>query len=430
MIPEIFRSSYTGEEYRLYHHPSGLDIMIMKLEGFRTVEALFGTKYGSVNNCFRTLDTGDFIRVPDGIAHYLEHKLFENEECGVFELYAATGATANAFTSFDVTAYTFSTSSDYREPLRILLDFVQKPYFTEENVEKERGIIAQEIKMSEDSPSRALFFELLNCLYKEHPIKIDIAGSVESIQEITPELLYKCYDTFYNLNNMALAIAGNIDDETVLAICDECLKPAEDKRLEIRFPDEPAEVARPRSDIKREIGVPMFSLGFKCPPLSGSELQKTSIAAEMMLKLMFGQMSPWHKRVFEQGLINSTFGTEVFSSDVGVFAIILTGESKDPDAVYQSIIEEIEACRSRDIDERLFNAMKKSGYAGEVQKYNIVSECADSMMFGYMLGSNCFDTLEVLSGLTTDDIKRTMELLDPQRSSFCTVSSDIQQNAK
>ena len=421
--PEIIRSDLIDEEYKLYHHPSGVDVMIMKKEGFTTTEAYFAARYGSVNNCFKTVQTGDYISVPDGIAHYLEHKLFENEDCGVMELYAKTGAVANAFTSFNVTAYTFSASSDYKEPLRLLLDFVQKPYFTEENVEKERGIIAQEIKMTNDSPSRALFFELLDCLFYEHPVKIDVAGSVESIQDITPELLYKCYNSFYNLNNMALAIAGNVDEETVLSICDEMLKPTENNELSCRFPDEPETVKRKRSHITRQVGVPMFNLGIKCKPLHGLELEKTSIAADLMLRLNFGHSSPWYKKAFEEGLVNSSFSYEIFCDDIGYFIMMLTGEAKDPEAVYRSIAEEIEACRTRDIDEKRFRAFLRSEYGAEVFKYNSVPECAESMLYHYLQNVNCFSTLDVLSKITADDVKNAVSLLDLDKAAFCTVSS-------
>ena len=419
--PEIFRSELSGDEYHLYHHPSGLDVLIMPMPGFTTTEALFAAKYGSVNNSFRTLDTEDLITVPDGIAHYLEHKLFEGEECGVFERYASTGASANAFTSLDITAYTFSASSDYEEPLSILLDFVQHPYITEENVEKERGIIAQEIKMSQDSPSRALFFELLDSIYHVHPVKIDIAGTVESIQDITAELLMKCHSTFYNLNNMVLSIAGNVDDETVLRICDEQLVPSENKQLESPIPDEPDDVVRSRSVIYREIGVPMFTLGFKCPPLKGIGLLRTSIAADLMLKVLFGNMSDWYRDAFERGLINSTFGTEVFCSEQGYFLLILSGESKDPDAVYENIAEKIRSLDPSHFDKDLLNTLIKGGYGSEIMRYNVVSECAESMCFCYTQGVSCFDNLKIMSELTPEEVFDTAKLLDIDRSSFCIV---------
>ena len=391
------------------------------MPGFTTTEALFAAKYGSVNNCFRTLDTGDFIKVPDGIAHYLEHKLFEGEECGVFERFAATGASANAFTSFDITAYTFSASSDYEEPLSILLDFVQHPFITDENVEKERGIIAQEIKMSDDSPTRALFFELLQLVYHNNPVNIDIAGTVESIQDITASLLMKCHGTFYNLNNMVLSIAGNVDDETVLRICDEKLVPSENKHLELFTAEEPDTVVKSRSVISREIGVPMFSLGFKCPPLKGRELLKTSIAADLMLKVLFGNMSDWYRNAFEQGLINSTFSTEVFSSEQGYFLLILSGEAKDPDAVYNSICDKIRSLDCSNFDSELLRTLIKGGYGSEIMKYNIVSECAEAMCFYYTQGVSCFDNLKIMSELTPEEVFETTKLLDTDRSSFCVV---------
>ena len=419
--PEIICSELSGDEYHLYHHPSGLDVLIMQMPGFTTTEALFATKYGSVHNKFRNLDTGDYISVPDGIAHYLEHKLFEGEECGVFERFAVTGAAANAFTSFDMTAYTFSASSDYTEPLSILLDFVQHPYITDENVEKERGIITQEIKMSNDSPTRALFFELLRSVYHDHPVKNDIAGSVESIQDITAPLLLKCHETFYNLNNMLLSIAGNVDDETVLRICDEHLIPTENKHLELFVPEEPDTVVRHRSEINRQIGVPMFSFGFKCPPLRGKELLKTSIAAELMLKVLFGNMSEWYRNAFEQGLINSTFGTEVFSSELGYFLLILTGEAKDPEAVYKSITEKIRSLDESSFDRELLRTLIKGGYGSEIMKHNLVSECAELMCFYYIQNVSCFDNLKIMSELTPEAVFETAKLLDTDRSSFCVV---------
>lgn len=421
--PEIVRSKLTGEEYHLYHHPSGLDVMIMRLEGFRTTEAMFAAKYGSVNKYFKTKDSDEIITMPDGIAHYLEHKLFENQECGVYELYAKTGASANAFTTFGATAYTFSASSDYKEPLKILLDFVQKPYFTQENVDKEREIITQEINMGNDSPSRAMFFALLNAMYKDHPVKVDIAGTVDSIKEITPELLYKCYNNFYNLHNMVLSIAGNIDDETVLGICDECLKPAPDTELECVFSEEPEDVCQKRVHLERQVGVPMFMIGFKCPPLLGSERYRRSLSADIMLKMLFGPMSPWYKKVFESGLINSSFGTEVFSGEEGYFSILFSGESKNFDALYESIVNEIEESKKRPMDEDLFRTMLRGSYGSEIRKFNTVSDCADIMATAYLQHFSPFENVDILSTLTIDEVFDTISLLDISRSSLCTVSN-------
>lgn len=422
--PEIIVSELTGDSYKIFHHPSGLDVLVMKLEGFTTVEALFATKYGSVNNCFRTTDTGDFIRVPDGIAHYLEHKLFENEDCGVFELYAKTGASANAFTSFNSTAYLFSCSSDYRKPLSILLDFVQAPHFTQENVDKERGIIAQEIKMTNDSPMRALFFELINSLYHNHPVKIDIAGTVESINDITPELLYKCYNTFYNLHNMVLAIAGNVDEEEVIRICDEHLKPVEDKKLESFFEPEPEDVVRRRSVIKRQVGTKVFALGFKCKPLKGEEMFRRGTAFEVLFAMLYGPLTRWYQDATEDGVINSTFGPEVFSSSSGYFACVLEGESRDPEAAYQRICQRLEDARTEELDEELFKTIQRGKYGSDVMRFNNVTECAETMCMNYLEGAGAFAQINAMSELTLDDLKEALSELSLERSAFCIVEPD------
>ncbi|MBQ3947145.1 MAG: insulinase family protein, partial [Ruminococcus sp.] len=183
MEKNIIKSQNTGDSCIHVKHKSGLDIYICEMPGFSSVEALFGTKYGSINTMFKMRDDKEYTVVPEGIAHFLEHKLFENEDCDVFELYAKTGASGNAFTSFDKTCYLFSCSKNYQESLKILLDFVQKPYFTQETVDKEQGIIGQEIKMTNDNPDWRVFFNMLRCMYHSHPVKIDIAGTVESIAQ-------------------------------------------------------------------------------------------------------------------------------------------------------------------------------------------------------------------------------------------------------
>ena len=259
---EVIKNERTGESYVKITRPPGLDGLIWKMEGFSTVEALFGAKYGSINTRFKTADSDEYIDVPEGIAHFLEHKLFENEDCDVFDLYAQTGANANAYTTFDHTAYTFSTSGDYKKPLEILLTFVQNPYFTQETVDKEQGIIAQEIKMLDDSPERRCFFNLLKAMYKNHPIRIDIGGTVESIKKINADLLYDCYKTFYNLHNMTLSVAGNVDEDEVIRACDEFLIPVEDKKLDSFFDDEPDEVYKKEVVEHFSVGMPIFNIGF------------------------------------------------------------------------------------------------------------------------------------------------------------------------
>ena len=215
---EIFESSAVREKYYLHHHPSGLDIYLFPKK-LTTTYAVFGANYGSVDNTFKTSKDGDFITVPDGIAHFLEHKLFANEDgSDAFEHFSAFGADANAYTSFNKTAYLFSCTDNFEESLGELLDFVTHPYFTEDSVKKEIGIIAQEIKMYDDTPSDRCFYGMLEGMYEHHSIRRNICGSVDSISKITPKLLYDCYGTFYNLSNMALVISGDVELDTVIRI--------------------------------------------------------------------------------------------------------------------------------------------------------------------------------------------------------------------
>ena len=244
MTREIISNVRTGEKYTRVLHDSGLEILIWKTEGHSVKHALFGTRYGSVNTTFKTSDDPDFVTVPNGIAHYLEHKLFENEDCDVFDLYAQTGASGNAYTSFDRTCYLFSCTDNFIPSLRILLDFVQKPYFTEETVRKEQGIIGQEIRMYDDSPEWRVMFNMLLAMYKNHPVRIDIAGTVESIAEIDDKLLYKCYNTFYNPSNMFICIAGNVNSEKVLSQINGAIKTNEPIEIERIGCDEPDAVSQ------------------------------------------------------------------------------------------------------------------------------------------------------------------------------------------
>lgn len=402
MEKNILTSSRTGDKCIHVKHSSGLDVYICEMKGFSSVEALFGTKYGSINTRFRTSGDADYTEVPEGIAHFLEHKLFENEDCDVFELYAKTGANANAFTSFDKTCYLFSCSKNYQDSLKILLDFVQKPYFTKESVNKEQGIIGQEIQMTNDNPEWRVFFNLLRCLYHNHPVKIDIAGTIESIAQIDADLLYKCYNTFYNLNNMVLAIAGNISADEVLEICDQCLKPCEDKGLESVFPDEPSEIVQPEIRETQPVGTPIFNIGYKCAPCSGRERLKKSMAASVAAGIITDASSDMYQRLLNSGIINSTFGAEVFCGD-GYFSVIFSGESASPEKVRDALAEEMEKIIKVGLEEKDFQRIKKSTYGILIRELNNVESVANLMINAHMDGVKPYDAIEILSNLTSSD---------------------------
>jgi len=402
-MKEILSSSHTGDSCIHVKHKSGLDIYIAEMNGFSSIEAIFGTKYGSVNTMFRNRDDKEYTVVPEGIAHFLEHKLFENEDCEVFELYAKTGASGNAYTSFDKTCYTFSCSKNYQENLKILLDFVQKPFFTQESVDKELGIIGQEIQMTNDNPEWRVMFNMLGCMYHAHPVRIDIAGTQESIAQITPELLYKCYDSFYNLNNMVLSIAGNVKADEVLAICDEYLRPCEDKGLEMVFPEEPDNIVKREIREKENVGASIFNLGWKCRPASGMDRLKKNIAAAMAGEFLTDVSSEMYQKMLMEGIINSTFAYEVFSGD-GFFSLIISGESEESDSIRENVIREVKRFISEGIPEKDFRRFQKGMYAGLVRELNNVEMVATVMSGAHMDGLSPFDTIDRLAELTPQDV--------------------------
>ena len=405
-IQEIY-CPQTMDKCNFIKHHSGLSIYVCEMNGFSTTEALFGTKYGSINTIFKTKGDKEYTSVPEGIAHFLEHKLFENEDCDAFAQYAKTGANANAYTSFDRTCYLFSCSDNYLESLKILLGFVQDPYFTKETVDKEQGIIGQEIKMTGDNPGWKVLFNMLEAMYHSHPVKIDIAGTVESIAKIDADLLYKCYNTFYDLHNMVLVIAGNVKTEDVLKLCDEMLKTKDNMELETVFPDEPYEIVKKEIYGSLPVGAPIFNIGIKCKPLNGYERLKANMECYIAGSIISDPSAPLYKKLIDAELINSTFGFEVFDGD-GFFTLIFSGESKDPKQVMSYIIDEIESIKADGLDRKLYDSIKKSTYGGMIRESNNVEAVASGLINAYMSDVEPYDHIKVLSEMTYEDTQKAL----------------------
>ena len=410
-------SPQTGDKYTHIHHKSGLEILVCEMEGYSTTEAMFGTKYGSINTQFKTAADKDYCTVPEGIAHFLEHKLFENEDCDVFDLYAKTGANANAFTSFDKTCYFFRCSDNFKASLEILLSFVQSPYFTPESVAKEQGIIGQEIRMCDDDPGWRVFFNMLCGLYQKHPVRIDIAGTIESIAEITDDLLYRCYRTFYNLHNMVLAVAGK-----VLEVADRLLKPCEDQKLETVFPEETLDIVREETVESAAVGQPLFNLGIKCQPRQGLDNLRAEMLADITMQTLSGSSSPLYQEMLQSGLVNDSFSSEVFNGD-GFFTMIFGGESRDPQAVREKVTAAILDAQKNGLDEVMFNESKKSAYGELVRKLGNVSAVTNTLVAAHMAGCGLYDPMQVLSEMTLDDCNRFLrEEVDVRRMSLSVIT--------
>lgn len=398
---EIIQNEKLKESYYSFEHESGLKILLYPMKGYSSSYALFGTKLGSIDTVFKTSEDTDYTVVPEGVAHFLEHKLFESEDGDAFSLFAKTGASANAFTSFERTCYLFSATDKFEESLKSLLTFVQSPYFTQQTVEKEQGIIGQEIRMYEDNPGWRVFFNLLGALYIENPVRIDIAGTVDSIAKIDAELLYKCYHTFYNLNNMVLAVAGSFDVESAVRVIEENLKPSEKVEVQQQIPEEPDEIATNRTVQALSVSIPLFEIGFKEKVREGFDQLKAQIGFQILLDVLAGEASPLYRKMYDAGLINQSFGFEVFCGR-GYFANLFEGESEQPDEVYRMIVEEIARLKKEGIPEEEFIRSKKSLYGQLVRGFNNVENVANSLVNCYFGNVDIYDGLKAVEQIDLD----------------------------
>lgn len=422
-IKEI-KNELLQDSYYEIDHASGLKIFVYPKENYSTSYAVFGTKYGSIDTCFKAEGEKEFTEVPEGIAHFLEHKLFESEELDAFERYAKTGASANAYTSFDKTCYLFSCSKNFDKSLEILLDFVTQPYFTPETVKKEQGIIGQEIKMCNDDPGWESLFALLRAMYHRHPVKIDIAGTVDSISRITADLLYGCYETFYNPANMALAVAGNVSVEGVLEVADRILKPKKCRKIERKFEAEPASVVEDTVIRRLPVAMPIFTIGFKEDIKTPERTLKEVTESNILLDIIAGKTSPLYESLIDEGLINTAFDTEYFEG-YGYSAHIFSGESENYEKVRERINNEIEKLKKTGVDEKDFERIKKKHYGSFIMNFNDVDSIANSLVGAYFNGEGLFDQLEVLESITAEDINsRLRNVFAVENSSMSVIKRD------
>lgn len=400
-----------------YHEKlaNGLQVTVIPKKGFRKTYALFTTNYGSIDNEFIPIGLDTYTRVPDGVAHFLEHKMFEKKDGDVFQLFGQLGASANAFTSFTKTSYLFSTTANIYENLEVLLNFVQDPYFTDETVNKEKGIIAQEIKMYEDDPDWQLTFGVLRNLFPTHPLHIDIAGTVESIQDITPEDLYLCYDTFYHPSNMKLLVVGNVDPEMTVEFIRE--NQAQKDFIDMppvnrRYPVENEGAIIHESRMQMDIAQPKVMVGgryFGWLPEDGYKRRQFRFAAQFGLALLFGNTSRNYSEWYQSGLIDDSFSYEFnLERDLCYFAI--GGDTNNPDQLVQQIEATLLNLPAGDLTADKLDLLKKRRIGQLMNQMNSVEFIAnhyDDENDGITL----FDLPELIAEITINDVKESLNHL-------------------
>ncbi len=401
-----------GEKYYRAKHPSGLEVVLIP-KAHRKAFALFGTRYGSIDRVFKTQKDSDFLTVPDGIAHFLEHKLFENQDgSDTFSHFAALGASCNAFTSNEMTAYLFSATDHYYENLEVLLKFVSSPYFTPETVQKEMGIIGQEIRMGQDEPFHRLYYGLLDALYVNHNVKVDIAGTEETISHITSDILYRCYNTFYNLNNMLLVLCGPWEKARVKAVLDRNLKENEKIRIEKQTPREPRRLHRKKVVQTAAVALPLFAVGMKEGDLKKrirpEEVLKKEAEHEILSDILFGKSSAFYNELYDKGLISDRFSVEYdLSHSYGY--LFLSGESRKPETVYRRIRETVKRAAEL-LTEQDFERSRRAVYARSVQDWNSTTQIAETFMDFAFSGTDMLDYSKIISKVTFQDLLNRIDL--------------------
>ncbi len=394
---------------RLYHKvlDNGLNVFVCPKPEHAKSYAFFATNYGGMD--MRFCLNGQWHDTPAGVAHFLEHKMFDTEDGNALQDLASNGASPNAFTSNDITGYYFESTEKFEENLRILLGFVSVPWFTPESVDKEQGIIAQEIRMVEDNPDWQVYMNLMAGLYKNHPIRTSVAGTVESISHITDKTLYDCHRAFYTPENMVLCVAGNVDAERVCEIAEEILPGRGSGKVERSYgEEEPSCAATSRVEVSMEVSTPTFLFACKGDPApNGPETLRVQLMGDLTAQALVGQSSPLYATLYRQGLINTEFdcGCEVSPGSAFLYA---GGESRDPDCVAKQIFDEAARLVREGIDEALWQRLKKAAYGSRVRGLNSFENICVGQARSFFSGAQALTFPEVFDTVTREDAQNLL----------------------
>lgn len=389
---------------------NGLKIFYMPKKGYTKQYAMFATNFGSNDLKFKISKESNVYNVQEGIAHFLEHKMFEEAEGNAFDKFAARGANVNAYTNFNITAYYFTSTDQFYENLKDLISFVQSPYFTDENVEKEKGIIAQEIKMYDDNPGWKVYFNLLKSMYSKHPVKNEIAGTVESIYKITKEDLYSCYNTFYHPSNMAVFIVGDLDKDKVFETIEKYFENIKENKGPINidryYPAESTSVNKTLIEETMSVSVPLFYIGYKDADLNlkGRELLEKEVELRLLVDILFGKSSELFESLYDKGLIDDSFGGE-YSGHINYGHTIIGGESRDPKEVLEVINDYIDKKIEVGLNEEDFQRIKKKQLGENLSYFNSIEFVGSSFISYFFKEINFIEYIDVLKEISFENVE-------------------------
>lgn len=387
---------------------NGLSVYICKKPGYKKKIGMFGTKYGSVINDFVDISTNKRVKVPDGIAHFLEHKLFEKEGANALDLFSKIGVSSNAYTTFDHTVYYFETVDKFEESIALLVKLIKEPYFTDENVAKEQGIIGQEIMMGEDDPEYKVYFNAIKAMYKKNNVRIDIAGTIDSISNINKELLYTCYNTFYNLNNMFFVVVGDVDVEGTIRLIEKNVDSYNNlkvsKEIETFFEDEPKEINQKEITETMEIFLPQVYIAFKLDVFKNKDIIKNTIVADIVSQMYFSKISKFFNEEYNKGILIEN-PSLVYEGSNNFSYILIAAQTLKLDEYKRDILNYIEKIKSEDIDEKLFNKIKNNKIGSLVIEDDNLNNCYRRVIDSILTQTEVYDDVDILSNLKIEDVK-------------------------
>lgn len=407
---QIIENSKVKEKLYIEKLENGLTVMIIPKKGIQKKYIILGTNYGSNDSTFVVPGETKITEVPKGVAHFLEHKLFEQENGkNSLDVLTTLGVSANAYTTNNHTAYLYECTDNFYEALDEFMDYVQHPYFTDENVEKEKGIIGQEIMMYDDYPEWKVYLNALECMYHNNPVKLDITGTIETISKIDKDILYKCYNTFYNPSNMAMVVSGDFEPEKLLEeIKKRLISNKSNGEIKRIYEKEPKEVVKQKVEQNMEVSKPLYTIGIKDVPPEQKEKVKKHISIEILLNILIGGSSELYRKLYDIGNSYSVPSVE-YEFDKTYAHILITGQSNNPEELFEMFKVKVKEYIKKGINEQDFERNRRMIYGEYVKEYNDVTDISRMFLSDYFKGINSFDYLEEINTINVEYLNQVLK---------------------